>query len=161
VGRDAVTGLVVLATSLFLFWATLGLQRHPLVPVGPEFYPRLVLGATAFLALLLVVSDVIAHRRARVTTATAVSPVTKANYALVVIAFAIFAIYVIALPYLGFRLATFAFLIALPLAFEPSRGARRRWIVVFIVALVATVLTYLIFNNYLHVLLPRGRWTGF
>jgi putative tricarboxylic transport membrane protein len=160
VGRDAVTGLVVLATSLFLFWATLGLQRHPLVPVGPEFYPRLVLGATALLALLLVVSDVVAHRRARVTTATAVST-AKPNYALVVIAFAIFAIYVIALPYLGFRLATFAFLIAMPLAFEPPRGACRRWIVVFIVALVATVLTYIIFNNYLHVLLPRGRWTGF
>ncbi len=72
-GRDAITGLVVLATSLFLFWATLGLERHPLVPVGPEFYPRLVLGTTAFLALLLVVSDVIAHRRARVATAPAES----------------------------------------------------------------------------------------
>ena len=107
-GRDAVTGLVVLATSLFLFWATLGLQRHPLVPVGPQFvYPRLVLGTTAFLALLLVVSDVIcASARARVTTATAVST-TKPNYALVVIAFAIFAIYVIALPYLGFRTCDF------------------------------------------------------
>jgi putative tricarboxylic transport membrane protein len=159
VGRDAVTGLVVLATSLFLFWATLGLQRHPLVPVGPEFYPRLVLGATAFLALLLVVSDVIARRRTRVTTATAVSTV-KPNYALVVIAYAIFAIYVIALPYFGFRFATFMFLIVMPLAFERPRGAHRRWMIVFVVALVATVVTYLIFNNYLHVLLPRGRWTG-
>ena len=159
-GRDAVTGLVVLAASLFLFWATLGLERNPLVPVGPAFYPRLVLGATAFLALVLLVSDAIAHRRRRVKSATAASP-AKANYALVLIAFAIFAIYVIALPYLGFRVATFAFLIALPLALEPPRGARRRWIVVLIVALAATVLTYLIFNNYLHVLLPRGRWTGF
>jgi putative tricarboxylic transport membrane protein len=160
VGRDAVTGLVVLATSLFLFWATLGLQRHPLVPVGPEFYPQLVLGATAFLALLLVVSDVIAHRRAR-KAATPAVPTTRPNYALVVVAFAIFAIYVIALPYLGFRLATFAFLVALPLAFERPRGAGRQWIVVFSVALVATVLIYLAFESYLQVLLPRGRWTGF
>ena len=159
-GRDAITGLVIFATSLFLFWATLGLKRHPLVPVGPEFYPRLVLGVTAFLALLLVVSDVIAHRRARVATAPAVSS-ARANYALVVVAFAIFAIYVIALPYLGFRVATFAFLVALPLAFEPPRGAGRRWIVVFSVALVATVLIYLAFESYLQVLLPRGRWTGF
>ena len=159
-GRDAVTGLVVLATSLFLFWATLGLKRHPLVPVGPEFYPRLVLGVTAFLALLLVVSDVIAHRRARVATAPPVST-ARANYMLVVIAFAIFAIYVIALPYLGFRVATFAFLVAMPLALQPPRGARRRWIVVFAVALVATVVIYLAFESYLQVLLPRGRWTGF
>jgi putative tricarboxylic transport membrane protein len=158
VGRDAITGLVVLATSLFLFWATLGLQRHPLVPVGPEFYPQLVLGVTALLALLLVVSDVIAHRRAQVTSA--VSSV-RANYRLVVIAFAIFAIYVIALPYLGFRVATFAFLVAMPLALEPARGSRKRWVVVFAVALIATVVIYLAFESYLQVLLPRGRWTGF
>jgi putative tricarboxylic transport membrane protein len=157
-GRDAITGLVVFATSLFLFLATLGLERHPLVPVGPEFYPQLVLGATGFLALLLVVSDVVAHRRAQV--ASAVSTV-RANYRLVVIAFAIFAIYVIALPYLGFRVATFAFLLAMPLALEPARGARRRLIVVCIVALVATIAIYLAFDSYLQVLLPRGRWTGF
>jgi hypothetical protein len=160
VGRDAVTGLVVLAASLFLFWATLGLQRHPLVPVGPEFYPRLVLGVTAAFALLLVIADVIAHRHARVATTTTPSA-AKPNYQLVVIAFAIFSLYVISLPYLGYRVATFAFLIAMPLAFEPARGARRRWLAVLIVALVATLVTYLIFNNYLHVLLPRGRWTGF
>jgi len=157
-GRDAITGLVVFATSLFLFLATLGLERHPLVPVGPEFYPQLVLGATGFLALLLVVSDIVAHRRAQV--AAAVSTV-RANYRLVVIAFAIFAIYVIALPYLGFRVATFAFLLAMPLALEPARGARRRLIVVCIVALVATIAIYLAFDSYLQVLLPRGRWTGF
>ena len=159
-GRDAVTGLVVLATSLFLFWATLGLQRHPLVPVGPEFYPQLVLGTTALLALLLVVSDVIVHRRARAAPARGVSSV-RANYTLVVVAFAIFATYVIALPYLGFRVASFAFLVMMPLALEPPRGVRRRWIVVFAVALVATVVIYLAFESYLQVLLPRGRWTGF
>lgn len=157
-GRDAITGLVVLATSLLLFWATLGLERHPLVPVGPEFYPQLVLGVTAFLALLLVVSGVIAYRRAAApgqTTSTA-----RANYTLVAIAFAIFAIYAIALPYLGFRLATLAFLMVMPLALEPPRNARR-WIIVFIVALVATIVIYLAFESYLQVLLPRGRWTGF
>ena len=159
-GRDGITGLVVLATSLFLFWATLGLERHPLVPVGPEFYPQLVLGVTAFFALLLVVSDLIAHRRARVATPPAGST-ARANYTLVVIAFAIFAIYVIALPYLGFRVATFAFLLAMPLALQPARGVRRRWIVVFVVALVATIVIYLAFESYLQVLLPRGRWTGF
>ena len=157
--RDGITGLVVFATSLFLFWATLGLARHPLVPVGPEFYPRLVLGTTAFLAMMLVVSDVVTYRRSQMAT-PAVSK-ARANYMLVFTAFAIFAIYVIALPYLGFRLATFAFLLAMPLALQPARGVRRRWIVVFVVALVATIVIYLAFNNYLQVLLPRGRWTGF
>ena len=157
-GRDAITGLVILAASLFLFWTTLGLERHPLVPVGPEFYPQLVLGVTALLALLLVVSDIVTHRRRR---AAAPVPGVRANYRLVVIAFAIFTVYVITLPYLGFRLATFAFLIAMPLALEPPRGSRRRWVVVLVVSVVATLVTHLVFENYLHVLLPRGRWTGF
>ena len=155
-GRDAVTGLVVLATSLFLFWATLGLERHPLVPVGPEFYPQLVLGVTGVLALLLVVTGVIGHRRA-----PRVEPAARANYTLVALSFAIFAVYVIALPFLGFRLATFAFLVAMPLALEPPRGVLRRWIVVIVVALAATLVTYVAFESYLQVLLPRGRWTGF
>jgi hypothetical protein len=65
------------------------------------------------------------------------------------------------MPYLGFRVATFAFLIALPLTLERPRAARSRWILVLTVALAATVVTHLLFENYLQVLLPRGRWTGF
>ena len=157
-GRDAITGLVILAASLFLFWTTLGLERHPLVPVGPEFYPQLVLGVTALFALLLVISGLIGHRRVRTG-----APVSRsaANYTLVATAFAIFAIYVVAMPYLGFRVATFAFLIALPLTLERPRGARSRWILVLVIALAATVVIHLLFENYLQVLLPRGRWTGF
>jgi hypothetical protein len=49
----------------------------------------------------------------------------------------------------------------MPLALQPPRGARRRWMVVFAVALIATVVIYLAFESYLQVLLPRGRWTGF
>ncbi|HKO66189.1 MAG TPA: tripartite tricarboxylate transporter TctB family protein, partial [Burkholderiaceae bacterium] len=86
---------------------------------------------------------------------------SRANYALVVIAFAIFAIYVIALPYIGFRIATFVFLLAMPLALQPAHGDRRRWILVIVVALVATVAIYVAFDSYLQVLLPLGRWTSF
>lgn len=159
-GRDAIAGLAVLAASLFLFWATLGLERHPMVPVGPGFYPRIVLGGTAFLALLVVVADVIARRRAAPAIATP-APEARPNYALVATAFAIFAVYAVALPYLGFRLATLAFLIAMPSVLEPPRGSRRRWIVVLAVAIVGTIAIHLVFDRYLQVLLPRGRWTGF
>lgn len=155
-GRDGYTGLAVLAASLALFWATLGLERHPLVPVGPGFYPRIVLAVTAAFAALLIVVDVLSRRRAPVAPA----PRTRSNYALVLIAFGIFAAYVVALPYLGFRLATLAFLLAMPVALERPPD-RRRWLVVAVVAVVATAATYFVFERYLHVLLPRGRWTDF
>ena len=55
--RDGWAGLVVLAASLVLFGLTLGLKANPLVPIGPGFYPRIVLGVTALLAAVLVVTD--------------------------------------------------------------------------------------------------------
>ena len=157
-GRDGYTGLAVLAASLFLFWATLGLERHPMVPVGPAFYPRIVLAVTAIFALGLVVADFRARRRTPASARTAAD--TPRNYPLVAAAFAIFAAYVVAMPWLGFRVATFLFLVALPGALERPATARR-WALVVVLAAVATTIVYFVFERYLHVLLPRGRWTGF
>jgi putative tricarboxylic transport membrane protein len=157
-GRDTITGLAVLAASLALFWATLGLERHPMVPVGPGFYPRIVLGITAAMALLLVVVDVLERRKAAAKAGEAEG--ARPDYGLVLAAFAVFAAYVLALPYLGFRIATLAFLIVMQAVLEPPRGARR-WAIVLAVALVATAASYYAFERYLHVLLPRGLWTGF
>lgn len=159
-GRDAITGLVVLAASLVLFWATLGLQKHPLVPIGPDFYPKLVLGVTAVLAALLVVRDLIARRRARTAPPVAPAAAARPNYPLVLAAFGIFAVYVAAIPYLGFRVATLIFLVAMQAALDRPRSARR-WIAAGLLAIATTVATYYVFEAYLHVLLPRGRWTGF
>lgn len=156
-GRDAITGLVVLAASLALYAATLGLERNSLVPISPAFYPRIVLGITAALAAILVVADVMAHRRAG---AIAQPPRPHLRYAMVVLIFAIFGAYVLALPYVGFRIATFAFVAATQAALEPPRGTRR-WAIVAIVALITTAGTYYTFDAYLDVLLPRGRWTDF
>ena len=172
-GRDGYTGLAVLAASLALFWATLGLERHPMVPVGPAFYPRIVLGVCAVLALVLVVMDVWGRRKlgprlrggddsrgsdGHVVPAKA--GIQAPNYALVLVCFAIFTVYVVLLPYLGFRLSTFLFLLAMPMALERPKD-RRRWVVMAVVAVVATLAVYYLFEHYLHVLLPRGRWSGF
>ena len=157
-GRDGCTGLAVLAASLFLLWGTLGLERHPMVPVGPAFYPRLVLGITAALALALLAWDVHTHRRRR-SAAPATAPEAR-NHRLVVVAFAIFTAYVLALPWLGFRVATVLFVVAFQAALEPP-ASPRRWALAVILAVVTTAAAYLAFEQYLKVLLPRGRWTGF
>ena len=155
-GRDTITGLAVIAASLVLFWATLGLERHPMVPIGPGFYPRIVLGITAAMALLLVALDLLRRRGPAVPREAG----ERRNYALVAACFAIFAAYVLAMPYLGFRVSTFAFLLAMPVAMERPAN-RGRWIAVIAVAAIATMASYYVFERYLHVLLPRGGWTGF
>ena len=155
-GRDGIAGLAVLVASLALYRATFAIESNPLVPVSPAFYPRLVLGTTAILSLALLVSDVLAVRAGRRPSGTP----QRLRYGLVAILFAIFAVYVLALPYLGFRVATFAFLVVMQSAIEPPKGWRRAGLVAA-VALATTLVTYYTFDSYLQVLLPRGLWTGF
>lgn len=150
--RDRITGLAALAASLFLFYLTLDLKTNPLVPIGPGFYPRIVLGITAVLAAALVVFDFLGAKQARKREAI--------NYGLVLAVFAIFGLYVGALPFIGFRIATFIFMAALQTTLDFPRN-KKGWIVVAVTALVTTVVTYIVFEHYLHVLLPRGRWTDF
>jgi hypothetical protein len=151
--KDGWTGLVALAASLVFFWLTLELRPNPLVPVGPGFYPRIVLGLTAFLSFALIVFDLLDRKKSAAKTG-------NLNYGLVLAAFVIFGLYVGAMPYVGFRIATLVFVAALQATLEPPRGARG-WALVGVTALVTTAASYFLFERYLQVLLPRGRWTDF
>jgi hypothetical protein len=150
--RDGRAGLAVLAASLFLFALTLDLKPSPLVPIGPGYYPRLVLGLTALLAAALVAFDFFRKKDP--------APLGKGNYGAVVLHFVLFGVYVAALPWLGFRIATVAYIAAANALLEPP-GNARGWLRVALIALIAGAAAYYVFEHYLHVLLPRGRWTDF
>jgi putative tricarboxylic transport membrane protein len=151
--REGWTGLAALAASLVLFALTLDLKPNPLVPIGPGFYPRIVLGLSAVLAAVLVVFDLLS-RRAKSEAAI------DANYRLVLLVFVVFGVYVGLMPGLGFRISTFLFVAVLQSLLQPPKGAKD-WIVVLATALITAGLTHLLFERYLSVLLPRGRWTDF
>jgi len=157
VSRDGIAGLAVLAASLVFFALTLDLKDSPMVPIGPGFYPRIVLGLTAVLSLGLVIADIVARRKSGPAPAAAG---TEFNYALVAASFGVFALYAVALPWLGFRIATFLFVGGSNALLDPPRGAKG-WVRVVILALATTVVSWLVFERWLSVLLPRGRWTDF
>ena len=156
IGRDGWTGLVVLALCAALWWMTLGLHANPLVPIGPGFYPRIVIGLTAFFAALLVLTDVLPRRRARAAAPSG----PKANYPLVLASFGAFGAYAVALPWLGFRLATLLYVAGAAALFARPRGAAA-WLRIGVLALLTAAIVFVVFEHYLLVLLPRGRWTGF
>lgn len=150
-GRDGAAGLVCLGGSLLLLWATLHLPQSPLVPIGPAFYPRIMLAISAGLSALLVASDLLRRQR---------PAAQEARYRLVVLSFLVFGGYVLALPALGYRLSTFLFTFVLQAVLEPPEGGKD-WLRVLAVALGTVLATYYAFEAYLHVLLPRGWLTGF
>jgi hypothetical protein len=155
IGRDSWAGLAILAFCAVLWWLTLGIKGNPLVPIGPEFYPRIVIGVTAALAGLLIVADLLGRRRG-----APARPAARPNYALVASTFAVFGVYVAALPYLGFRIATVLYVAAAAALLARPRNAGG-WAKVFVIALVTAAVTYFVFERYLSVLLPRGRWSGY
>ena len=158
--RDGIAGLICLALSIGLLVLTRGLPQSSFVPVGPDFYPRIVLVIMAVLSLMLIASDLWRQQSQIAAATVGAEPVAqKRNYRLVGMTFAVFAGYVVLLPLVGYRLATFLFMLALQALIDPPRGARR-WIVVMVSALASSAVTYVIFDHYLSVLLPRGHWTG-
>ena len=159
--RDGIAGLICLALSIGMLVLTRGLPQSSFVPLGPDFYPRIVLIIMLVLSAMLLASDLLLRQRSAGAAAGADSdaPAEKRNYRLVGLTFAIFAGYVILLPLAGYRLATFLFMVALQSAIDPPHGMRR-WAVVMVSALASSAATYIVFDHYLSVLLPRGHWTG-
>lgn len=162
--RDLTTGLVCLVTSLVLFALTLDLPGPSLlVPIGPGFYPRIILGITALLSAVLIVQALLA-RKMKIGARSRIQAVAEApqrpNYALVVGSFAVFGGYVALLPPLGFRIATFVFVLALQWLLEPPRTLKAR-VGALVIAVATAFITFHVFQDYLSVLLPRGRWTDF
>jgi putative tricarboxylic transport membrane protein len=157
IGRDGIAGLILLAISLVLLVQSFQLPSLPIVPVGPGFYPAIVLSFMAAASALLVVQDVM---KQRAPAGTSIGDAPRRNYRLVVIAFAIVGGYVALLPLLGFRLATVLFVGTLQTALDRPKSARD-WAVLAAIALGTAAVSYFIFERYLLVLLPRGAWTGF
>lgn len=159
--RDAVAGLICLALSLILLYLTLGMPQSPLVPIGPDFYPRIVLGITAFLSALLIVIDVLSARRSTDSGKVVPAPQAAApkNYKLVVLTFIVFGLYVALLTWLGYRISTFLFVAMLQPLLERPRSLRG-WVIVLVTAAATSLATFAVFEEYLQVLLPRGTLTG-
>jgi hypothetical protein len=151
--RDGIGGLVCLAGSLFLLWASRDIPQPALVPIGPAFYPRIVLSVTAVLSAAVLAGDFWRRR-------TAAAAPARVNYRLVLLTFLIFTVYVFVLPQLGYRLSTLLFVGTLQATLDPPRSARD-WAIIGAVAAISMLATYYVFERYLNVLLPRGRLTAF
>ena len=157
-GRDGIAGLTCLAISLLLLPLSFGLPKLAIVPIGPGFYPAIVLVFMAVTSVALIVQDAAAQRKAA-TLATDAATRPRRAYDLVAAAFAVVVAYIGLLPLFGFRIATALFVAAFQLALERPATARQ-WVILVAIAAGTSAVTYILFERYLLVLLTRGLWTG-
>lgn len=150
--RDAGIGLGLLLLCSVLFWQAGNVSTPPFVPIGPAFYPRVILILLAALAVWLILED--ATRRRRRAPSPSRPAASPPNYRRVTLCFVIFGGYVIGLSLVGYFLATALFILGLGWAMGPREV--REFPKLAAVAIGTTLATYLVFERYLHVFLPRG-----
>jgi hypothetical protein len=126
----------------------------PFVPYGPAFYPRVILLVLGALAAWLIVQAIMMRPGGTGTESGRTEPFSGSGKARV--GFAVFFAYVVALSLIGYLAATFLFVLGMSWVMGPRRA--RELPKLGAVALATTVVTYLVFERYLHVFLPRGFW---
>jgi hypothetical protein len=136
---------------------TFSLPPASMVPIGPAFYPRIVLTVTALLSAVLIGIDLKATRaNAGVSKSAVAGPAP--NYRLVFATFVFFGIYIALMPKLGFRISTALFVLVLQITLEWPQSPKR-WLLAVAVALGTALACHFVFEQYLSVLLPRGTWS--
>jgi len=151
---DAAVGGLILGLAGLLLWQTGRIPQPRFIPIGPAFYPRVVLGILALLAAGLVIQALLdaGPARARATPAAATRP--RGRGRLVALCFALFGLYTAALPWLGYRLSTGLFVAAMQWSLGPR--TLRSVAGALGVGTATALVTYVVFQLYLQVLLPRG-----
>lgn len=148
--------IALLAAAILLFAEASGLPKSRWGVLGAGDFPQLVLGALAVLSLLAILDSVRKLRAAGWPGfGWAVLWWVRARR-LVIFLFVIFAVYLWAVPWLGFSLATLVFLLVSQALLAP-----RTWLAAGIGLAIAVAFSYgmnWLFAEVFLVFLPRGAW---
>jgi putative tricarboxylic transport membrane protein len=151
--RDGWIGVGLLFICGWLYTHLDRIPANPLVPIGPGFYPWLLLLIILALALALVLQDLLARDRKKERT-TITNRLQE--YQPTLLSFCLFLLYVLLLPKLGFLFATILFVSSLQWLL--GKPVWRRLPGSLLIGIGTSVVTYWVFEKYLHVFLPRGAW---
>lgn len=148
--RDAGVGVVLILLGGLLLWQSGKIPTPPFIPISPAFYPKIIIGIFIALSLCLVTSGLAQRQVPRTWNLTS----WLKRYRLILLSFFVFGLYALALPRLGFLLSTFLFTVAVQWVL--GRWGWRSLPGVLAVGGGTAYGTYLVFEVYLKLLLPRG-----
>lgn len=155
-GGQVVSYAAILAISLVLFWVAGSLPASRWEPLGAGAFPKMVLGLLALVSAIGLIGGL--RRLKAVRAAGATVPAVDgglARFKMVVVVLAGFAVYVAALRWIGFSVATFVFLLGLQLVLGPKRA--RSIAIMVVIAAVFSFGIDLLFAQVFNVFLPRSR----
>ena len=147
--KNIAAAIGLLAFTAWYAVLTAGLPERAIMPntPGPSFFPWLITAALSALSLALLVQGI---TRLKHRDSTAAEPY---HFKTPVLALASFAIYLTALPYLGFVPAGVIFFAALMWLY----GARNP-VMIAAGAVLGPLFLFVLFRYGFNIILPRGLW---
>jgi putative tricarboxylic transport membrane protein len=146
-------GFVGMAFSAFAFIRTLGFRQFPLVPIGPEFFPR-YLAAGLFICSAVLIIQALLSKPQKEQKAPTISPFDKGMQRLLV-GIAIIIVYAILWEPLGFLIITPVAMAAIMLLL-----GYRRYFMMALFSLGTTLVIFGAFSFFLNVNMPLGILRG-
>lgn len=151
---DAWIGVGLLAFSGVMFVAGLSLPRAPYGTMGPEYFPNIILGMVAVLSLVLAIQGLAAVRSSSDSARGMPLGGLLHQYRNIGYSFGLFFLFALLLPYLGYLLTSFVFLIVLQVLLGPKEWGKAK--VYLAVSVGMTLLLFLLFRCMLLVILPES-----
>jgi putative tricarboxylic transport membrane protein len=161
--KDRVVSLVLLLFCAFFYYQSFSIKSSNLTGLDAAFFPRLLIGLIALLAVLILVRSFLPARKkvleavARMSEQEEKQSEDKNRGWLVWFIFALFGLYIFSLGFLGFILASFLFMtIVYLLIIQGNQHSAKNKAVAISSLLATSFILAFIFEKLLNVFLPRG-----
>lgn len=159
---DLILGIILLLGSIFIFAISLRIPSSPYEPLGAAFLPKTLSGFIGLLSVILIVSSLYQGNKVDRKSEKVLSEQTTKDscqrrpllaWAVVISIF----LYIFLMPFIGFRLATFIFMISLGTVIyrrEKSSKPLTHYLTLLMIALTLSFGLHYLFTSVMFVNLP-------
>lgn len=155
--KDRIASITLLLFCGFFYYQTFSIRTSNLTGLDAPFFPRVLLGTIAALAILMLIRSFLPARKKIHEATEDKQEENKQKGWLVWVIFALFALYILSLKILGFILSSFLFMIIMYLLITKDTQRTLKSHAIAIGGLLATAfILAFIFEKLLNVFLPQG-----
>lgn len=155
--KDRVSVLILLIFCAFFYYQTYQIPDKGFTGLDAAFFPRIILGLIAVLAVFMMVRSLSSSYKERknVQEKGRTEQENQKGWKVWTI-FALFGLFILSTTILGFIISSFCFMIVVYFIVLSRERTLKQHILTMVSLLVVSYVLAFIFRNYLNVLLPQG-----
>ncbi len=155
--KDVISGVFLFLVGLAFFAFSFQIRLTNIDRlVGSRLFPQAGGILLMVLSSVLIIGNFLKNRNAQ--PAASSRPTEKPVYRNTILVLLSFALYIYLLDYIGFFVATLAYLFTQMLILRGSKATGKTLALYALLSVVATVTIYFMFNHVFYLILPRGKF---